>query len=40
VRAGIVLDNAARYTAETGECIACIEVPGDYEQTLRQHPPS
>jgi ABC-type glycerol-3-phosphate transport system substrate-binding protein len=34
VRPDIVVDNIARYAAETGECIACIEVPGDYERTL------
>jgi hypothetical protein len=34
VRPDIVVDNIARYAAETGECIACIEVSGDYERTL------
>lgn len=36
VRAEIVVDNVARYAAETGECVACIEVPGDYERALGQ----
>lgn len=34
VQPDIVVDNIARYAAETGERIDCIEVPGDYEQAL------
>ncbi len=34
VRPDVVVDNVARYAAETGERIACIEIPGDYERTL------
>jgi hypothetical protein len=34
VQPEIVVDNISRYAAETGERIACIEIPGDYEHAL------